>query len=400
MGRLTRVLSLSAPAEHEHALRKFTASLTRLTVEFPGAVDVLPSAEAFDDRNGSVPAYQVRAVVSGFQAGSCWFALPFRLMPYLEQLFLEALAQDVILTYQLQVAPLPEGDSLYRNARHNWAEIEALASARAHLKQQQGQVVASLARAPFLVEEFAMIENRAGIPWLEKALGRFVDSLATPLGFPPVQISVLDGAYSDVLAAGLHSSFWQPLPDDELAAMAASGVEALNALAWNPSTALSRLLQTAPLPDADQGPALSGRDAPKPYAGREPYLFISYRHSDAAEVLPYLRQLESSGLRFWYDQGIPGAAEWIEVLEERVASAEMLLVFLSQGAVDSKYVRREIQLADTLNIPILTLLMGRPELRRGLKLVLEQYQMVSLEQQPLIEIVKGSLWSLYPSKRV
>ena len=54
------------------------------------------------------------------------------------------------------------------------------------------------------------------------------------------------------------------------------------------------------------------------------------------------------------------------------------MLFLSQAAVDSKYVRRELLLADCLNKPILSLQLEHSDLRHGMALLLSQFQMVDI----------------------
>ena len=48
------------------------------------------------------------------------------------------------------------------------------------------------------------------------------------------------------------------------------------------------------------------------YEGRAPYIFVSYAHKDAAQVLPVIAQLQSYGYRIWYDEGIAPGSEWAE----------------------------------------------------------------------------------------
>ena len=46
-------------------------------------------------------------------------------------------------------------------------------------------------------------------------------------------------------------------------------------------------------------------DRPFPaYKGDEPYVFVSYSHSDASAVYPELVWLKESGFNVWYDEGI------------------------------------------------------------------------------------------------
>ena len=65
------------------------------------------------------------------------------------------------------------------------------------------------------------------------------------------------------------------------------------------------------------------------------------------------------------------------MIEEKVSHCKILLVFLSEAAVDSKWVRREIKFADSENRPILGIRLDKNvELKHGLKVVMNQYQMI------------------------
>ena len=182
------------------------------------------------------------------------------------------------------------------------------------------------------------------------------------------------------------------LSPDEECTMAATAEELTSLLAWKPSAALSSYVRVAAAPADEAMEARAGvAHGPTPYGGLEPFVFVSYKHTDAGVVMPFLSDLQRDGIRFWYDRGIPGASEWMQVLEERIEKCRMLVIFLSQAAVDSKYVRREILMADALNKPILTLTLGTPELRWGLKLLLPQYQMEDVKARGVREMVRGAL---------
>jgi hypothetical protein len=62
-------------------------------------------------------------------------------------------------------------------------------------------------------------------------------------------------------------------------------------------------------------------------------------------------------------------------------SCSALLLFLSQAAVDSKYVRREARFADSLGKPIISVRLEATRLRHGMGLLLSHYQMLSQSTQ-------------------
>jgi hypothetical protein len=77
------------------------------------------------------------------------------------------------------------------------------------------------------------------------------------------------------------------------------------------------------------------------------------------------------------DSHIPAGSEWDAILEERIQSCRAVILFLSNAAVDSKYVRREVKYADTINKPILAVEMEEVRLRHGLDMLLSQLQRVN-----------------------
>ncbi|MBQ1488402.1 MAG: toll/interleukin-1 receptor domain-containing protein, partial [Lachnospiraceae bacterium] len=49
---------------------------------------------------------------------------------------------------------------------------------------------------------------------------------------------------------------------------------------------------------------------PRPYEGKEKYIFISYSHKDTDRVMPIISRLMNEGFRVWYDDGISPGTEW------------------------------------------------------------------------------------------
>ena len=81
------------------------------------------------------------------------------------------------------------------------------------------------------------------------------------------------------------------------------------------------------------------------YEGKEPYVFVSYAHKDAALVLPVVAGLVESGFRVWYDAGIEAGTEWPEYIAAHLAEAHCVIAFLSPASVASQNCRQEITYA-------------------------------------------------------
>ena len=88
----------------------------------------------------------------------------------------------------------------------------------------------------------------------------------------------------------------------------------------------------------------------------------------------------------WYDRGIPGGAEWDSMIEERIQSCIGIVLFLTEAAVESKFVRREVKFADAIDKRIVTLRLDTVELKHGLHMLLTQYQMLAPERVTASEI--------------
>ena len=110
------------------------------------------------------------------------------------------------------------------------------------------------------------------------------------------------------------------------------------------------------------------------YEGNDKYIFISYSHKDADKVLPLLQTMADSGLRFWYDSGIEAGTEWPEYIEDRLIHAEVVLVFMTPAAVESRNCRNEINFALELKKEILVVYLEETTLLKGMRLQLNSSQ--------------------------
>ena len=79
----------------------------------------------------------------------------------------------------------------------------------------------------------------------------------------------------------------------------------------------------------------------KAYEGKEPYLFISYSHSDPL-AMRIIEALDNYGFRLWYDKGIKSGSLWLETIAERIENCRQFILLLSPNAANSQYVQSEI----------------------------------------------------------
>lgn len=74
-------------------------------------------------------------------------------------------------------------------------------------------------------------------------------------------------------------------------------------------------------------------------------VFLSYSREDKARVLEFAGKLRAAGVNIWIDQGgIEGAALWGESIVRALEGAKVMLLMVSQSAVNSHNVAKEVML--------------------------------------------------------
>ncbi len=137
-------------------------------------------------------------------------------------------------------------------------------------------------------------------------------------------------------------------------------------------TAKNKVKKAAKKPAARKGGVLkkaAAARAPFPvYRGTMPYIFISYSHADLKEVFRFIKQLNVSRYRIWFDEGIEPGNEWPEVVGRAVLECSQFIIFMSPSAVDSRNVRNEINLATSADKNIIVIYLKSTTLSEGLLL--------------------------------
>ncbi|MDR1734450.1 MAG: toll/interleukin-1 receptor domain-containing protein [Oscillospiraceae bacterium] len=93
------------------------------------------------------------------------------------------------------------------------------------------------------------------------------------------------------------------------------------------------------------------------YEGAEPYVFVSYSHEDKAHVYPIIAQLQKDGYRVWYDEGIK-SGDWVGIITKKSRKAKHLIVFMSEAAQKSEWVKTELTVAKTYRVPIVAVFLA------------------------------------------
>jgi len=72
------------------------------------------------------------------------------------------------------------------------------------------------------------------------------------------------------------------------------------------------------------------------YKGDEPYIFVSYSHSNSAAVFPELVWLKDQGFNIWYDEGIEGGTEWRGEIAQAIKHASLFVYYVTPESVQSE----------------------------------------------------------------
>ena len=112
------------------------------------------------------------------------------------------------------------------------------------------------------------------------------------------------------------------------------------------------------------------------YQGDQPYVFVSYAHTDARAVYPELQRLHTLGINVWYDEGISPGAIWRDELARRIENCSVFLLFLSSNACKSDNCLKELNLALNSNRALLAVYLEAAELPPGLRLSLSDRQAI------------------------
>lgn len=112
------------------------------------------------------------------------------------------------------------------------------------------------------------------------------------------------------------------------------------------------------------------------YKGGDPFIFVSYSHKDGKEVFAEIARLHRLGYRIWYDEGIEPGSEWSDEIAKAVEKAAYFIVFVSENAIRSPNVRKEINFALNLGKPFVAIHLAETKLSPGLELQMADLQAI------------------------
>lgn len=392
----TQALVVAAANGRSERLRRFLAPFTRLDTILPESARLPLTMEQYDAVAADFPPLRCTTAAPGFEAGGAWFACDFRVAPQLETLLSEADAYGYRLGYQINVRPVRPSPDAMRIALRNALAVSRLPGVPAAAADLQRKLGQRLGEMWAICEEYLGVDSGEPERWINAALGRQFQARFGALHFETPDWDLTPGAYEDELSCpALLDPGDLGVPD--LCSAAVTQAEAEGLLSWTTPPALAALIDPVPTATEQDDEGIAPAVAPIPVAGDEPYLFISYKRSDFERIAPIMLDVERRGWRVWYDRGIPGGADWNEMLEQRLVSCSGVLLFVTQPAIDSKWVRREARFADSLDKPIVAVQLEPSQLRHGMSLLLGQYQLLNRDSSGFSDELDRSLRRILPA---
>ena len=393
-----RLLSVHADAKDEAQLRRFLGRFALLEGVIEDSVELPVSRETFDAWFADFPGLRCRVALPPQGTGDdIWLSCQFRIAPHLGTLMEEAVAIGRDFSYQVNISPFEPETDLIRDVRKNAARLNHEPGVPPALAAYQDQLAEQFGNGRFLVEEYLGTSIDATADWLGDRLDQLFGETEFAPGLAAPEHDFETDGHPDAIGSALHRYIVfgpQHLALDELVSESATREVQEQLLSLRPPIIAS----SPPRDDGGDDPVSpdlpAPADAPTPYDGSESYVFVSYKHDDFEIINPVLSALGDTGVRYWYDRGIPGGSEWDEVLEDKIAECDILLAFVSAGAVKSKYCRREMKFADALDKPILAVKLEDAELAHGLQMLLLQYQMLDVKAADFDQALTSALESL------
>ena len=114
----------------------------------------------------------------------------------------------------------------------------------------------------------------------------------------------------------------------------------------------------------------------KPYRGIEPYIFISYSHTDSKNVFDLINNLQLAGYRVWYDEGIDPGTEWDENIAVHVEKCGYFIALISENYLASSNCKDELNYARELEKPRLLIYLEDVQLPGGMRMRLSRLQAI------------------------
>ncbi len=104
------------------------------------------------------------------------------------------------------------------------------------------------------------------------------------------------------------------------------------------------------------------------YLGRNDYIFAAYEKQDYAIVFRELERLFALGYRVWYEEDVANEGLAFEETCEKVRQCKLFIFFITEHAENSKELRRVVNYALDIEVPMLLIYLEQVELPKSLQL--------------------------------
>lgn len=129
------------------------------------------------------------------------------------------------------------------------------------------------------------------------------------------------------------------------------------------------------------------------YMGDEKYIFISYAHRDADEVMPILTRMSADGYRFWFDAGIDPGTEWDENIARHINECGYFIAFMSKNYIASSNCKDELNYARDLEKQRVIIYLEEVTLPYGMAMRINRLQSVFKHKYTNVEDFYRTLYS-------
>src|SRR4051812_21413962 len=155
--RLRQVVGITAPAEHEGAVRRVMAGLTRLERLIGGTVEAPVRAEDHDTALSTVPPLRFSPQAETFAMGGLAIACDFRIAPILDDLLADACLHGQELSYQMHLRNAEPDREVLRAARRQALNLQSVPGAGTVVGEWQDGLAKAYAGSAALCEEFVAV---------------------------------------------------------------------------------------------------------------------------------------------------------------------------------------------------------------------------------------------------
>jgi len=374
-----RVIFVSAEEENELELRGLLARFERLAPIDEQSIELPPARDSYDCLANTFPSLRCLIAFGDYRVkGGPWLAADFHVWPSLAEFSAEAATLGYSFAYHANLEPMRPDPARLKSIARNLLSVEHLPAAPPALVESQQRIARRAGDATHVVDELLGTDSAEAAEWLSARLHRMFREQFEGQRLDAPQFSFDQSPYESSLIAMRHRVVFDDLTPAETASLAITTEEWLSLIAFTPPERFHAHRAASPsTPDDElEGDVGETTRRPPPYIGNDDYFFISYKRRDMPRIVPILERIVASGYRIWYDKGIPGGSEWDAEIEERIQRCRAVVLFATQAAVDSRYVRREVKFADALQKPLVTVKVEEAALGGGMNMLLSQYQMV------------------------